>query len=98
MTTTDGRPASFAKAATIPISPVHPQFIVDADENGRFEIDGRPPGKYLVGVGLLAPFDSGDWRSRVYYPGVTSKNHAKVIGLGDGEWRTDVDFKLMQAR
>ena len=98
VTTADGRPASFAKVAIIPISPVHPQLIVDADENGHFEVDGRQPGKYLVGVGLLDPFDSAGWKSRVYYPGVTSEKRAKVIKLGDGEWRTDINFKLMQSR
>jgi hypothetical protein len=98
VTTADGRPASFAKVAIIPISPVRPQFVVDADENGHFEVDGRQPGKYIVGVGLLAPFDSADWKSRVYYPGVTSKKHAKVIELGDGQWRTDVNFRLIAPR
>lgn len=94
VTSADGLPASFAKVAIIPISPVRPQFIVDADENGHFEIGGRQPGKYLVGVGLLAPFDSTVWKSRVYYPGVTSKKRAKIIELGDGEWRTGINLKL----
>jgi hypothetical protein len=94
VTTSDGKPASFAKVAIIPTSPVHPQFTVDADENGYFEIAARQPGQYLVGVGLLAPFDSAEWQSRVYYPGVRTREQAKVIVLGDGEWRTDVDFSL----
>ena len=94
VTTADGRPASFVKVAIVPISPVHPQFTVDADENGQFEVDGQQRGKYLVGIGLLAPFDSAEWKSRVYYPGVTSQNRAKAIELGDGEWRTDINFKL----
>jgi len=98
VTTTDGRPASFAKVAIVPISPVHPQFTVDADENGHFEVDGQQRGKYLVGIGLLAPFDSAEWKSRVYDPGVTSRNRAKVIELGDGEWRTDINFKLPAQR
>jgi hypothetical protein len=67
---------------------------VDADENGYFEVAGRQPGQYLVGVGLLAPFDSAEWQSRVYYPGVRTREQAKVIELGDGEWRTDIDFRL----
>jgi hypothetical protein len=94
VTTSDGKPASFAKVAIIPTSPVHRQFTVDADENGYFEIAARQPGQYLVGVGLLAPFDSAEWQSRVYYPGVRTREQAKVIVLGDGEWRTDVDFSL----
>jgi hypothetical protein len=95
VTTAGGRPASFAKVAIVPISPVHPQFTVDADENGYFEVAGRQPGQYLVGVGLLAPFDSTEWKSRVYYPGVPTKEQAKTIDLGDGEWRTDIDFHLL---
>lgn len=94
VTTADGRPASFAKVAILPISPVHSQFTVDADENGYFEVSGRQPGKYLVGVGLLAPFDSAEWKARVYYPGVRRRQHAKVIELEVGEWRTDINFKL----
>ena len=98
VTTADGQPASFAKVAIIPISPVHPQFIVDADENGQFEVDGRQRGKYLVGVGMLAPFGSAEWQSRVYYPGVRTREEATVIELGDGEWRTDINFKLPAQR
>jgi hypothetical protein len=95
VTTADGRPASFAKVAIVPISPVHPQFTVDADENGYFEVSGRQPGQYLVGVGLLAPFDSLEWKSRVYYPSVRTRDQAKVIELDVGEWRTDIDFQVL---
>jgi len=95
VTAADGRPASFAKVAVVPISPVHPQFTVDADENGYFEVSGREPGHYLVGVGLLAPFDSSEGQSRIYYPGVRTREQAKVIELDAGEWRTDIDFQLL---
>lgn len=96
--TADGRPASFAKVAIIPISPIRPQFIVEADANGHFEVGGQQPGRYLVGVGLLAPFDTAEWKSRVYYPGVHTKERAKIIRLGDGEWRNDINFKLIPSR
>ena len=92
-----GNPASFVKVAIIPILPVHPQFVVQADKNGRFEAAGLQPGQYIVGVGLLAPFDSSDWKSRVYYPGVASQAKSKVIKLAEGEWRTDVNFSLRPA-
>jgi hypothetical protein len=91
----DGRPASFAKVAIVPISPVRPQFTVDADENGYFEVSGRQPGQYVVGVGLLAPFGGAEWQSRVYYPGVRRREEAKVIELGEGEQRSDIDFQLL---
>lgn len=98
VTMADGRPAASVKVTIIPISPVRPQLVVDADKNGHFEVDGRQPGRYLVGVGLLAPLDSTEWNSRVYYPGVSSRDRAKVIILGDGEWRTDLNFKPPQPR
>jgi len=94
VTTARGEPASSVKVAVIPISPVRPQFTVVADKQGRFEVTGRQPGEYIVGVGLLAPFDSAEWKSRVYYPGVRTKEQAKVIELRDGEWRTDINFRL----
>jgi len=95
LTTADGRAASFARVAIVPISPVHPQFTVEADESGYFEVSGRQPGQYVVGVGLLAPFVSTEWQSRVYYPGVRTREEAKVIELGEGEQRTNIDFQLL---
>jgi len=95
VTTSEGKPARFVSVAIVPISPVHPQFTVVADENGRFEIGGRQPGEYLVGVGLLAPIASSEWKSRVYYPGVPTREQARIVRLGDGERRTDIDFKLL---
>jgi hypothetical protein len=74
---------------------VHPQLTVDTDNDGHFEVGGRQPGQYIVGVGLLAPFASAEWKSRVDYPGVPAREQAKVIEIGDGEWRTDIDFKLL---
>jgi signal peptidase II len=48
-----------------------------------------------IGVGLLAPFDSSEGQSRIYYPGVRTREQAKVIELDAGEWRTDIDFQLL---
>jgi hypothetical protein len=94
VTTANAKPASFVKVAIIPISPARPQFTVFTDEQGRFDVRGRQPGSYLVGTGLLAPYASAAWRSRVYYPGVHTRQQAKVIKLADGEWRTNINFKL----
>jgi len=95
--TSDGKPASFVKVAVIPTAPVHPQFTVQADKDGYFEAKGQKAGQFIVGVGLLAPFDSAEWKNRVYYPGVPTKEQARVIELGDGEWRSDIDFTLPPA-
>jgi hypothetical protein len=95
VTTRRGKPASHVKVSIIPISPIRPQFSVVADEQGRFEVTGRQPGSYIVGIGLLAPYNSREWKTRVYYPGVRTREAAKTIELGDGEWRTDIDFKVL---
>jgi hypothetical protein len=94
VTTADGKPASFAKVAIIPTVPVHPQFTVMTDKDGYFEVSGQKAGQFVVGVGLLEPYVSEEWKNRVYYPGVPTKEQAKVIELEDGEWRTRVDFAL----
>jgi hypothetical protein len=90
----DGKAARYVQVAIVPIAPAGQSFTVVADEQGHFEVGGRKPGQYLVGVGLLAPVDSADWKSRVYFPGVSTQEQAKVIELGDGEWRTDVNLSL----
>jgi Carboxypeptidase regulatory-like domain len=91
----DGKPATFVKVALIPISPVRAQFTVVTDKNGYFETRGRQPGQYIVGIGLLEPFASAEWKSRVYYPGVPTREQARIVELEDGEWRSDIDFKLL---
>lgn len=94
VTTADGRAARYVQVAIVPVSPAGQSFTVVADEQGHFEVGGRKAGRYIVGVGLLAPTNSPEWKSRVYYPGVPTQEQAKAIELGDGEWRTDVNFSL----
>ncbi len=92
VTNPDGKPARYAQVAIVPVSPEGQPFSVTTDGVGHFEVGGRKPGSYLVGVGLLAHPGSSEWQSRVYYPGVSTREQAKVIKLGEGEWRTDIDF------
>jgi hypothetical protein len=94
VTNSDGKAARYVQVAIVPISPAGQSFTVTSDEKGHFEVGGRKPGRYLVGVGLLAGVDTAEWKSRVYYPGVPSQEQAKVIELGKGEWRTDIKFSL----
>jgi len=95
VTTADGRPAAYVQVAIVQISPEGPSFTILTDEQGHFEVAGRQPGHYLVGAGLLAQPGSPEWQSRVYYPGVSTRDQAQTIELGEGEWRTDLDFKLL---
>jgi hypothetical protein len=94
VTTAEGKAARYAQVAIIPVSPAGQTFTVTADEQGHYEVGGRKPGQYLVGIGVLAPVNSPEWQSRVYYPGVPSQEQAKPITLAEGEWRTDIDFRL----
>jgi hypothetical protein len=95
--TPDGKPAGNVKVAIIPTVPVHPPFTVLTDAEGHYDAGDRLPGRYLVGIGLLDPYSSAEWKSRIYYPGVRTKEEARIIELGDGEWRTDIDFTVPNA-
>jgi hypothetical protein len=94
VTTTEGKAARYVQVTIVPVSSEAQSFTVVADEQGHFEVGGRKPGQYLVGVGVLAPVDTAEWKSRVYYPGVATREQAKTIDLGEGERRSDIDFKL----
>lgn len=95
VTTSEGKPARYAKVVIVPVSPSGESFTVLSNDQGHFEVGGRQAGQYIVGVGLLAPVDSAEWASRVYYPGVRTREQAKIIELGKGEWRTDISFRLL---
>jgi hypothetical protein len=94
VTEADGRPARFVQVAIVQLSPSVESFTVATDSLGHFEVGGRGRGSYLVGEGVLAQSASSEWPLRVYYPGVTTRQNAKTIELGLGEWRTDIDFSL----
>jgi hypothetical protein len=95
VTNFEGKAARHVQIAIIPVSPSGESFTVLSDDQGHFEVGGRQPGQYIVGVGLLSPVSSAEWASRVYYPGVRTREQAKIIELSKGEWRTDVNFKLI---
>lgn len=91
--TADGSPASNAQIAILRVSPWPHNFTVQADKRGYFEVRRLEPGRYIIGEGVLATTLT-EWRLRVYYPGVTGREHAIPIDLGKGERRTNLDFKL----
>jgi hypothetical protein len=92
--TADGKLATYVQVAIVPLSPAGESFTVTTNGEGHFEVGGRQPGQYLVGVGILAPEDSSEWKTRVYYPGVPAREQAHVVELSKGEWRTDISFML----
>jgi hypothetical protein len=94
VTTADGKPAAKIQVAILRESPWPEYFTVQTDERGHFEVRGQDSGRYIVGEGVLALTVNKEFPLRVYYPGVSSRDHAKPIDLGQGEWRTDIDFSL----
>jgi hypothetical protein len=93
VTRADGKPASNAQVAILRLSPWHEYFTVQTDKQGHFEVKGQEPGRYIVGEGVLAN-TIAEWRLHVYYPGVSSREQAMPIDLGEGESRNDIDFNL----
>jgi hypothetical protein len=67
---------------------------VYADERGYFEARGLDPGRYLIGIGIGAEPNTPEWRSRIYYPGVRTKEKAIVVELGKAEKRANLDIEL----
>ena len=96
VTTAEGNPASNVQIAILRISPWHEYFTVQTDSRGHFEVRGQEPGRYIVGEGVYAN-TTAEWRLRVYYPGVSSREEAIAIDLGDGETRSDIDFRLLSS-
>ncbi|HLJ27214.1 MAG TPA: carboxypeptidase-like regulatory domain-containing protein [Candidatus Angelobacter sp.] len=66
------------------------------NEEGYFEVKGLRPGRYLVGIGIQAEPGSPKWPSRVYYPGVRTRESVVIIELGQAEKRTDINFRLLK--
>lgn len=60
-------------------------------ESGDFEIGPLPPGKYYLAVIL----DNKDLDvAAIFYPGVEKLEQARILTLGDGELKTQMNFKI----
>lgn len=69
------------------------------DDRGIYRIYGLPPGRYIVGTGQSAETGGGfQLKTRVYkqtfHPGVTEKDKANAVELGQGEEATGIDIKI----
>jgi hypothetical protein len=70
-------------------------------EDGRYELKGLPPGRYLLGVNLnhySEPGDPSNAYPRTYYPGVAQRSQAEAVSLGAGERVKDRDITLPARR
>ena len=67
------------------------------EEDGTYEFNGLPPGRYIIGVGILRPPDSTSPYSNIYYPSASNPRRAQVFTLGEGQKINGIDFRLPPA-
>jgi hypothetical protein len=68
-----------------------------AYDNGEFEIDGVPPGRYLLYLETLSVDKDSPAKSKeqaFYYPGVFERDKATIIEFGMGEQQKGYGFTL----
>lgn len=66
------------------------------DERGRYEFDGVPPGRYLLGINIADVADKDTPYSKLYYPSGGAPAQAAVITLAEGQQLDNHDFHLAQ--
>ncbi|HEY0174657.1 MAG TPA: carboxypeptidase regulatory-like domain-containing protein [Pyrinomonadaceae bacterium] len=70
-------------------------------EDGRYELKGLPPGRYLLAVNLNRypePNDPSNAYPRTYYPGAAQPSQAEAVSVGAGERVKDRDISLPARR
>ncbi len=68
---------------------------VSADDNGAFEFNGRPPGRYLLGFSLYnGPNADGRPYPRTYYPGTDDIAQAVPVEIGRGVVSDGYEFEV----
>lgn len=66
----------------------------DYTKGGRYEIEGIPPGQYVLGVNIADPPEGKVDYPTTYFPGVSEFSGATVITLGEGQKLTGYDLHL----
>lgn len=61
---------------------------------GQFEIKGLSPGLYLLSVEIETTTKEGTKKEPYYYPGVKSREQARVLKLERGQKLTGIEFQL----
>jgi Carboxypeptidase regulatory-like domain len=70
----------------------------DTDKEGRYELKGVPPGRYLLGFGLGGEPDARAPFPRTYYPGAPSAAQATAVEVGPGQRLTLFDLRMPPRR
>jgi hypothetical protein len=59
--------------------------------SGRFDVGPLPPGNYFLAVAL---HNEDNNTAAVFYPGTDNPENAEIITLGDGESKSQLNFKI----
>jgi hypothetical protein len=97
----EGQPVERAVVRLLPVEraadKMKPMFESIADhlgKDGKYVINGKTPGRYILAVEVYAPFVSGAKTARTYYPQAGSPEKAEVIVLGETA-ELNLDIKLL---
>ncbi|HAF24084.1 MAG TPA: hypothetical protein DCK93_14455 [Blastocatellia bacterium] len=107
VTSADGRPVVEERITAMfadPLNPGRPSITpgssTQTDDRGIYRLYGLAPGRYKIYVGQS---DEGSYvivnrgrpaYERVFYPGVTNSNEAKIIELEEGGEATNIDITV----
>jgi hypothetical protein len=71
-------------------------FTLDSvsDDDGRYRIDGIPPGEYYLGTSIESMPTKEYPFPRVYFPGVKNRNEAVIISIGENPVVHEYDLHI----
>jgi hypothetical protein len=97
----EGRPVERAVVRLLPagrasdkMKPMYEGIADHLGKDGKYVINGKTPGRYVLAVEVYAPFVSGAKNVRTYYPQAGSPEKAEVIVLGESD-ELNLDVKLL---
>jgi hypothetical protein len=63
--------------------------LAETDSQGRYRLEGVPPGRYYIAAGLVSALS--------YYPGAAALSEARTVIVTTGSQLTGVDFMLVRS-
>ena len=94
-----GMPAPGALVEMISVQPgvdrLNQPILLDvSNEEGRYEINGVPPGEYFLGTNVKSTPTKSHPYPRVFYPGVSDSKEAIVVTVGQAAATRNYDLRV----